>query len=255
MNWLQRKRLYQVIKFGWKDSREISRQTGKSRLAVYVDILRCFKGFYLFSNQYKQMKMWELIGDERQRVGIEKGEKNRYKDDWVVEQYETKRFLAKYSSLDYDSTPKKQQKRLEAYTKKYNFGKDCHVSYGLIIHRNHFLPGKMVVGNNVKFVKNVYIDYSGELIIHDRVVLTQGVIIETHHRDLEAYASGRDVNIPTKLEICENAYIGTNAIILDSCNYIGKNCRIGAGAVVTKDIPDNSVAVGVPAKVVKTIEN
>ena len=36
---------------------------------------------------------------------------------------------------------------------------------------------------------------------------------------------------------------------------IGNNVVIGAGAVVSKDIPDNSVAVGVPARVVKTIEN
>ena len=59
--------------------------------------------------------------------------------------------------------------------------------------------------------------------------------------------------MPTKLVIRERAYIGSRAIILDSCNYIGKNARIGAGAVVTKDVPDNAVAVGVPAKVVKFI--
>lgn len=35
---------------------------------------------------------------------------------------------------------------------------------------------------------------------------------------------------------------------------IGKNCIIGCGAVVTKNIPDNSVAVGVPARVIETIE-
>lgn len=36
--------------------------------------------------------------------------------------------------------------------------------------------------------------------------------------------------------------------------HIGNNCVIGAGAVVTKDIPDNSVAVGVPARVIESIE-
>ena len=67
------------------------------------------------------------------------------------------------------------------------------------------------------------------------------------------YNQGKDVNIPTELVIGEKAYIGTRAIILDSCNYIGKYARIGAGAVVVKDIPDYAVAVGVPAKVVKII--
>jgi sugar O-acyltransferase (sialic acid O-acetyltransferase NeuD family) len=48
--------------------------------------------------------------------------------------------------------------------------------------------------------------------------------------------------------------IGSNATILPKIN-IGKNVIIGAGAVVTKDVPDNSVAVGVPARVVKTFNS
>ena len=113
------------------------------------------------------------------------------------------------------------------------------------------MNGTLKIGNHVTLSKHVYIDYSGDVIIEDGVKITQGVIIESHHRDLEAYNQGINVNVPTKLLIRENAYIGSRAIILDSCNYIGKNVRIGAGAVVTKDIPDNAVAVGVPAKVVK----
>lgn len=76
--------------------------------------------------------------------------------------------------------------------------------------------------------------------------------IDNVARDLEAYQQVKDVNIPTQLHICEGAYIGTHAIVLDSCNYIGKHARIGAGVVV-KDIPDYAVAVGVPAKVVKVL--
>lgn len=83
--------------------------------------------------------------------------------------------------------------------------------------------------------------------------MAAGVSVETHHRDLQAYNEGRDVNIGTSLTIEEGAYIGTRAIILDSCNYIGKYARIGAGAVVVKDVPDYAVVVGVPAKVVRYI--
>lgn len=46
--------------------------------------------------------------------------------------------------------------------------------------------------------------------------------------------------------------IGTNATLLPKVN-VGKNVIIGAGAVVTKDIPDNSLAVGIPAKVIKQL--
>lgn len=93
-----------------------------------------------------------------------------------------------------------------------------------------------------------FIDYSGFIEIKDGVKIAAGVKIESHHRDLEEYEKGLDVNIPTKLVIEENAYVGVNAIILDSCNYIGKYARVGAGAVVTKDVPDYATVAGVPAK-------
>lgn len=53
--------------------------------------------------------------------------------------------------------------------------------------------------------------------------------------------------------IGDDVYIGNNVTILPGVN-IGNKVLIGAGAVVTRDIPDNSVAVGVPAKVIKTAD-
>lgn len=61
----------------------------------------------------------------------------------------------------------------------------------------------------------------------------------------------RDIINVDKLLIEEGAVIGSKAIILNSCNYIGKYARVGAGAVVTKDVPDYATAVGVPAKVIR----
>lgn len=99
----------------------------------------------------------------------------------------------------------------------------------------------------------MFIDYSGDVEIKDNVRITNGVIIETHHHAFHSNPEvSRNVIEPTKLIIEEGAVIGSRAIILASCHYIGKNARIGAGAVVTKDIPDNAVAVGIPAKVIKT---
>ena len=97
------------------------------------------------------------------------------------------------------------------------------------------------------------LDYSGHVIINNGVKIANGVIIESHHRDIDAYNHGLDINIPTELIIGENAYIGSRAIILDSCNYIGKCARIGAGAVITKDVPDYAVVGGVPAKIIRII--
>lgn len=56
-----------------------------------------------------------------------------------------------------------------------------------------------------------------------------------------------------KIVVGNNCFIGTRAIIMPGIT-IGDNCVIGAGAIVTKNIPSNSVAVGIPAKIVMTTE-
>lgn len=48
----------------------------------------------------------------------------------------------------------------------------------------------------------------------------------------------------------DNTHIGWNRIIMPNVK-IGKNCIIGCGAIVTKDIPDNSITVGIPARVIE----
>lgn len=56
------------------------------------------------------------------------------------------------------------------------------------------------------------------------------------------------------IEIGDNVFIGSNTTILQNVR-IGTNVIIGAGTLVNKDIPDNSVAVGVPAKVIGTFDD
>ncbi len=58
-----------------------------------------------------------------------------------------------------------------------------------------------------------------------------------------------------RLTIGDDVWLGAGAVVLDGVK-VGKGCIIGAGAVVTKDLPDYSIAAGVPAKVIKSrIEN
>lgn len=133
-------------------------------------------------------------------------------------------------------------------------GKNCFVEHEVEITRQHYLEGRISVGDNVTFAKHVNIDYSGELIIGDCVMIMDGVHIITHDHEFQHEAiSHTTPNKVTgvRLEIGTGAAIGSKAIILPSCHYIGKFARIGAGAVVTRDIPDYAVAVGVPAKVIR----
>lgn len=62
-----------------------------------------------------------------------------------------------------------------------------------------------------------------------------------------------DLEISKPIVVGSNVYIGEETMILPGA-HIGNNCVIGARSVVTKDIPDNSVAVGVPARVIKSAD-
>lgn len=64
----------------------------------------------------------------------------------------------------------------------------------------------------------------------------------------------QDIDVFSPIIIGNNVHIGWNAIIMPGVT-IGDNCIIGAGAIVTKSIPPNSIAVGVPAKCIETIDD
>ena len=63
----------------------------------------------------------------------------------------------------------------------------------------------------------------------------------------------KDVDLFGRIEIGNNVHVGTNAMTMPGVK-IGNNCIIGSCAVVTKNIPDNSVAVGVPVHVIETVD-
>ncbi|MDO5341874.1 MAG: acyltransferase [Bacteroidia bacterium] len=142
------------------------------------------------------------------------------------------------------------------YRLLFRAGKGLHVMHNVFIDREHRkFDGSIRIGSKVLISHDTHIDYTGHLIIEDRVRIAAGVNILTHARDLNALRKrNEDVNNQSLLVIRKNVYIGTNSIILASCHYIGENAIVAAGSVVTKDVPDNVMVAGVPAKFVKNIE-
>lgn len=106
--------------------------------------------------------------------------------------------------------------------------------------------------NGYKFGSEPYLVEIG-----DNVRITRGVNITTHDGGIwvlrRKYPNLAEMDRFGKVRIGDNCHIGMNALIMPGVT-IGKNCIIGAGAVVTRDIPDNSVAVGVPARVIETVD-
>ena len=84
--------------------------------------------------------------------------------------------------------------------------------------------------------------------------ITDGVRFETHDGGTLLFRNQvPDLEITKPIVVGDNVYFGNNVIVLPGVT-IGSNVVIGAGAIVSKDIPDNSVAVGVPARIIKTAD-
>ena len=116
------------------------------------------------------------------------------------------------------------------YAKKIgvNMGENLHL-YGEVNWGTE--PWLITLGSDVHITNHVsFINHDGgTLLFRDRVP---------------------DLEITKPITVGDRVYIGNNVLILPGVN-IGNDVIIGAGAVVTRDIPDNSVAVGVPARVIK----
>lgn len=128
---------------------------------------------------------------------------------------------------------------------------------GKYLHR--FRPLKYAKKVGVNFDSEVYlygnINWGTEpwlITLGKNVHITDGVKFLTHDGGTLVYRKlVPDLEITKPITIGSNVYIGNNVLLLPGVT-IGDNVVIGAGAVVTKDIPDKSLAVGVPAHVIKS---
>ncbi len=123
----------------------------------------------------------------------------------------------------------------------------------VIISRNCVLLGKtgsISIGDRVDFGNNAMISAVGDVVIEDAVLIAGNCYIgggryNTGRQDLPIMDQGSFSR--GTLCIGAGSWLGAGVVILDGVK-IGKGCVIGAGAVVTRDLPDFSVALGVPAK-------
>lgn len=108
------------------------------------------------------------------------------------------------------------------------------------------------IGNNTGINANAFIAGQGGIIIGDNVIIGPGVKIFSENHTF----SNPDINIKDQgvkrvgVIIKDNCWIGAGVIITDGVT-IGEGCVIGTGSVVTRSIPANTVAAGVPAKVLR----
>ena len=108
---------------------------------------------------------------------------------------------------------------------------------------------KLVIGDNVFINSNCLAMARGGITIEDDVMLAANVQLLSNNHD----EYNRNVLLCKPIHIKKGAWIGAGATILPGVT-IGEYAIVGASAVVTKDVGDYGVAVGVPAKIVKTLD-
>lgn len=144
-----------------------------------------------------------------------------------------------------------QLEEKEKYMKE-NFaecGEGCFIE--LPLHANW--GGKHVhMGNYVYANTNLTLVDDGHIYIGDKVMFGPNVVVATANHPINPELRGKGLQYNKDVYIGENTWIGAGVIIVPGIK-IGKNVIIGAGSIVTKDIPDNVVAVGNPCRVIREV--
>jgi acetyltransferase-like isoleucine patch superfamily enzyme len=139
---------------------------------------------------------------------------------------------------------------------RFKVGKNTHIDAGTILE----CGGRSWCnyGGGIKIGSHTYIGYysvllgGGEIEIGSKVLISPGTVITTQghfFEKIDKYIKDQGTCL-AKIVIEDDVWIGANSTVLPGVT-VGKGSVIGAGSVVNRDVPQYSVAVGVPAKVIK----
>jgi maltose O-acetyltransferase len=171
----------------------------------------------------------------------------------------------RYNCLDPDLEAERQ--RAKALLRRYNLTESAADRLAILqqlfggIGQNSMIepPFYCAYGRNTYIGDAVFLNVSctildcNEVHIGHHVMIGPAVQIYTAAHDLQAKTRIQGWEVAKPIVIEENVWIGGGAILLPGVS-IGRNAVVGAGAVVTRNVPANTVVVGNPARVIREIE-
>ncbi|MCR4949816.1 MAG: sugar O-acetyltransferase [Solobacterium sp.] len=164
----------------------------------------------------------------------------------MAEQSQYQKKVYEFNLLRPEDAELKQKYMKEVFAE---CGVNCYIELPLRAnwggHHLHF-------GNNVYANFNLTVVDDGHIYVGDNVMFAPNVTIATANHPMEPSLRRRGMQYVRDVHIEENVWIGSNVVICPGVT-IGANSVIGAGSVVTRDIPAYSFAAGTPCRVLRTI--
>lgn len=162
------------------------------------------------------------------------------------------RAKAKEKCVRYNKTAPKQTRKREKLLREIfgNIGQNpiieppFYCDYGSLIS----------AGDNFYANHNLVVLDAGKVEIGNNVFIAPNVTLTTSYHPLDAKRRNQGLEYAGKITIEDDVWIGANAVILPNVT-IKRGAVVGAGAVVTKDVPANTVTAGIPARVIREIED
>jgi acetyltransferase-like isoleucine patch superfamily enzyme len=133
-------------------------------------------------------------------------------------------------------------------------GSRARINSPLIVHNAADSFGNLAIGDNCHIGRDVMLDLANRILIGNNVTISMRCSIITHFDVGDSNLKSRGFSRKDgAVTLGDNVYLGSGVTVLHGVT-IGAGSLVGAGAIVTTDIPPDSVAVGIPAKVIKSID-
>ena len=167
-------------------------------------------------------------------------------EEIMAEQVPFQDKLWEFNQLKPSDYEKKQQYMKEVFAE---CGENCYIE---LPFRANWGGRHLHFGSNIYANSNLTLVDDGHIYVGDKVMFGPNVTIATANHPIDPELRSHALQYNKDVYIGENVWIGAGAIIVPGVR-IGKNSVIGAGSVVTKDVPENVVAVGNPCRVLREI--
>lgn len=142
----------------------------------------------------------------------------------------------------------------DAISDRWELGRRLGFGDGTSVYDSALVIGDVQAGHNTWIGPSTVLDGSGGLTIGDWCSISAGVQIYSHDSVMQSISGGEASITRAASSIGSNVYVGPNAVIGAGVS-IGSRSIIGAASLVNRDIPAGSVAFGIPAKVVESVDD